>query len=160
MAHARPFSTSKLQDLSNGIKNISRQGVLTPEIEFWVFKSRGGLPSPHFGNVSVILTLLQSGVTTAKKCTPTPCFSVVFILNLHLSLSKSLRTRHSCWGKWNSLSFKVSSFSSIRMVWAKVTEIFQKDAMAKPDALPGYLINLIESFKWKQWKGEELGHAP
>jgi hypothetical protein len=29
MAHARPFSTSTLQDLSNGIKNISRRGVLT-----------------------------------------------------------------------------------------------------------------------------------
>jgi hypothetical protein len=33
MAHARPFSTSSLQDLSNGIKNTSRKGVLTPEIE-------------------------------------------------------------------------------------------------------------------------------
>jgi hypothetical protein len=31
--HARPFSTSTLQDLSNGIKNISRQSVLTPTIE-------------------------------------------------------------------------------------------------------------------------------
>jgi hypothetical protein len=33
MAHARPFSTSSLQDLSNGIKKTSRQGVLTLEIE-------------------------------------------------------------------------------------------------------------------------------
>jgi hypothetical protein len=58
------FPTSTLQDLSNGIKNTSRQGVLTPAIEFWVFRSFGGLPSPHFGSVSVILTLLQSGVAT------------------------------------------------------------------------------------------------
>jgi hypothetical protein len=34
MAHARPFRTSTLQDLSNGIKNISMQGILTPAIVF------------------------------------------------------------------------------------------------------------------------------
>jgi hypothetical protein len=33
MAHARPFSTSKLQGLSNSIKNTSRRGVLTSAIE-------------------------------------------------------------------------------------------------------------------------------
>jgi hypothetical protein len=33
MAHARPFSTSTLQALSNGIKNTSRKGVLTSAIE-------------------------------------------------------------------------------------------------------------------------------
>jgi hypothetical protein len=33
MAHARPFSTSTLQGLSNGVKNTSRKGVLTSEIE-------------------------------------------------------------------------------------------------------------------------------
>jgi hypothetical protein len=33
MAHARPFSTSTLQDLFNGLKNTSRKGVLTPAIE-------------------------------------------------------------------------------------------------------------------------------
>jgi len=32
MAHARPFWTFSLQDLSNGIKNASMQGVLTPTI--------------------------------------------------------------------------------------------------------------------------------
>jgi len=32
MAHARPFWTSTLQNLSNDIKNASMQGVLTPEI--------------------------------------------------------------------------------------------------------------------------------
>jgi hypothetical protein len=32
MAHARPFWTSTLQDLFNGIKNASMQGVLTPAI--------------------------------------------------------------------------------------------------------------------------------
>jgi hypothetical protein len=34
MAHARPFWTFTLQDLSNGIKNTSMQGVLTHEIVF------------------------------------------------------------------------------------------------------------------------------
>jgi len=33
MAHARPFSTSTLQNLSNDINNTSRKGVLTPAIE-------------------------------------------------------------------------------------------------------------------------------
>jgi len=33
MAHARPFSISTLQDLSNGIKNTSRKGVSTLAIE-------------------------------------------------------------------------------------------------------------------------------
>jgi hypothetical protein len=57
MAHARPFWTSTLQDLSNGIKNASMQGVLTPTIVLQVFGSPGGLPSPIFGNVSDDLTL-------------------------------------------------------------------------------------------------------
>ncbi len=64
MAHARPFSTSMLQELFNDIKNTSRRGVLTPAIEFWIFRSPKGLPSPRFGSVSVILTLLPSGVAT------------------------------------------------------------------------------------------------
>jgi hypothetical protein len=33
MAHATPFWTSTLQDLSNGMKNTSMQGVLTPTIK-------------------------------------------------------------------------------------------------------------------------------
>jgi len=33
MAHARPFSTSTLQGLSNDIKNTSRQGVLHFSVE-------------------------------------------------------------------------------------------------------------------------------
>ncbi len=48
MAHVRQSSTSTLQDLFNGIKNTSRQGVLTPEIEFWVFGSPEGLPKSPF----------------------------------------------------------------------------------------------------------------
>jgi len=57
MAHARPFWTFTLQDLSNDIKNASLQGVLTPAITLWVFGSLGGLPSPIFGSVSGDLTL-------------------------------------------------------------------------------------------------------
>jgi hypothetical protein len=41
------------------MKNASRRGVLTPTIELWNFGSLGGLPSRHFGNVSVIFTLFQ-----------------------------------------------------------------------------------------------------
>jgi len=33
------------------------QGVLTPTIEFWVFESPGGLPSPIFESVNGDLTL-------------------------------------------------------------------------------------------------------
>jgi hypothetical protein len=58
--------TSTLQDISNNIKNTSRQGVLTPIIKLWVFGSPRGLPSPHFGSVSVVLTLLQSEVATRE----------------------------------------------------------------------------------------------
>jgi hypothetical protein len=64
MAHARPFSTSKLQDLSNGIKNTSRQGVLPSVVELWSCGSPRGLQVPTFGSVSLILTLAQSGVAT------------------------------------------------------------------------------------------------
>ncbi len=35
------------------------QGVLTPAIEIWNFKSPRGLPSPHFESVNVIFTLFQ-----------------------------------------------------------------------------------------------------
>ncbi len=57
MAHARPFWTSTLWDLSNGIKNTPMWDVLSLVIEFWVFGSPGGLPSPIFGSVSGDLTL-------------------------------------------------------------------------------------------------------
>jgi hypothetical protein len=57
MVHARSFSTSTIQGLSNGIKNTSRQGVLTSAIELWSCKSPGGLQVPTFGSVSPILTL-------------------------------------------------------------------------------------------------------
>jgi len=61
MAHARPFWTSTLQDLSNGIKNTPMQGVLTPTIKLWVFESPGGFQVPTFGSVSFILTLNPKG---------------------------------------------------------------------------------------------------
>jgi hypothetical protein len=35
------------------------QGVLTLAIQIWSFGSPKGPPSPHFGSVSVILTLFQ-----------------------------------------------------------------------------------------------------
>ncbi len=57
MAYARPFWTSTLQDLSNGIKNTPMQGVLTPAIKLWVFESPKGLQVPTFGSVNFILTL-------------------------------------------------------------------------------------------------------
>jgi hypothetical protein len=48
-----------LWDLSNGIKNTSRRGVLAYTIEFWSFGSPGGLWVPTFGSVSFILTLVS-----------------------------------------------------------------------------------------------------
>jgi hypothetical protein len=66
MAHARPFSTSKLQELFNSIKNTWRPGVLAPVIKFRVFGSSWRLSSPRFGSVNVILTFLQSEVATVS----------------------------------------------------------------------------------------------
>jgi hypothetical protein len=63
MGHASPFWTSTLQYLSNDINNASMRGVLTLAIKLWTFGSLEGLPSPHFGGVSLILTLSQSKVT-------------------------------------------------------------------------------------------------
>jgi hypothetical protein len=57
MAHAKPFSTSTLQDLFNGIKNTSRRGVLPSVVELGSSGSPGGLQVPTFGSVSLILTL-------------------------------------------------------------------------------------------------------
>jgi hypothetical protein len=57
MAHARPFWTSTLQDLSNETKNTQMQGDLTPEIELRVFGSPGGLHFPTFESVGFTLTL-------------------------------------------------------------------------------------------------------
>jgi hypothetical protein len=64
MAHKSPFSTSTLRLLSNDIKNVTMRGVLTPIIELWSFGSPDGLPSSHFGSVSLILTFSQSRVAT------------------------------------------------------------------------------------------------
>jgi hypothetical protein len=57
MAHARPFWTSTLQDLSNDTKNDQMQGDLTPAIELCVFGSPGGLQLPTFGSVGFTFTL-------------------------------------------------------------------------------------------------------
>jgi hypothetical protein len=58
MGHARPFWASTLQDLSIEIKNTSMRGVLTFELELWVFESPRGLQLPTFGGVSFIFTLI------------------------------------------------------------------------------------------------------
>jgi hypothetical protein len=47
------------------------QGVLTPTIELRSFRSLGGLPSLHFGSVSLIFTLSQSRVATFGASNPT-----------------------------------------------------------------------------------------
>jgi hypothetical protein len=64
IAHARPFWTFTLQDLSNGIKNTSMQGVLTPVIKLWVFGSPRGPQLPLLGVWISSSHLLQSGVVT------------------------------------------------------------------------------------------------
>jgi hypothetical protein len=43
------------------------RGVLTPAIELWSFESLGGLPSPNFGSVSLILPFPSSGVATSSE---------------------------------------------------------------------------------------------
>jgi hypothetical protein len=74
------------------MKNVSRQGVLTPAIELWNFGSPGGLPSPHFSSVSVILTLFQKwgcnknplGIEVVKIClvgTHNPSITLMSIIN-------------------------------------------------------------------------------
>jgi hypothetical protein len=57
MAHARPFWTSTLQDLSDDIKNTPMWDVLTPAIELWVFGSPEGLQFLTFGSVGFTFTL-------------------------------------------------------------------------------------------------------
>jgi hypothetical protein len=57
MAYAKPFSTSTLQGISNGIKNTSGRGLLTSAIELWSCGSPRGLQVPTFGSVNLILTL-------------------------------------------------------------------------------------------------------
>jgi hypothetical protein len=59
MAHARPFWTSTLQDLSNDIKSTPLRGVLAPTIELWIF--------PNFPLLWVWVSsshISQSGVAT------------------------------------------------------------------------------------------------
>jgi hypothetical protein len=64
MAHARPFSTSTLQGLFNGIKNTSRQGVLTLQSSSEV----AGVPEDSKFSLSGVWVssshLPQSGVVT------------------------------------------------------------------------------------------------
>jgi hypothetical protein len=73
MAHARPFWTFTLQDLSNGIENTSLQGVLTPTIKLWIFGSQGGLQVPTFGSVSFILTLTSKWGCDMRSTTSYAC---------------------------------------------------------------------------------------
>jgi hypothetical protein len=58
------FRHLHFDSFSNDINNIPMQDVLTPAIEFWSLGSPEGLLSPHFENVSFILTLSQSRVAT------------------------------------------------------------------------------------------------
>jgi len=48
MGHANPFQTSTFQELSNDIRNISIQCVLTRKIVLWKFKSPLGLQLPKW----------------------------------------------------------------------------------------------------------------
>jgi hypothetical protein len=68
MAHARPFWTSTLQDLSNDIKNIPMRGVLAPAIELWVFGSPRGLQLPTFESVSFIFTFIPKWGCDSPYC--------------------------------------------------------------------------------------------
>jgi len=91
MAHVRPLSTSTLWWLSNDIKNASRKGVLTPTIELWSFGNPRGLPSSHFGSVSVILTLFQKWGCNNLNLTKD---SFVFILTNVIDVLEQTLTWH------------------------------------------------------------------
>jgi len=63
------------------------QGVLTPVIAFWVFRSPGGLPSPIFESVTSDLTLLSkwgynninfSNLTSKVLIGELPCFFFLY----------------------------------------------------------------------------------
>jgi len=65
------------------------QGVLTPAIELWNFGRPKGLPSPNFGSVSFILTLLQSRVVTQgvhKIMNPVAKDQVLWLANVRVQL--------------------------------------------------------------------------
>jgi hypothetical protein len=64
MAHARPFETSTLQDLSNDIKNTRMEEDLTPEIELRVSGVSGDFNFPLLGVWTSPSHLSQSGVAT------------------------------------------------------------------------------------------------
>jgi hypothetical protein len=55
------------------------RGVLTPVVQLWSFGSPGGLLSPHFESVSVILTLFQKW-----GCNNLPIYLglITYLLNL------------------------------------------------------------------------------
>jgi hypothetical protein len=93
MAHARPFWTSTLQEIFNGIKNASNRFVLPSTIELWSCGSPRGLQVPNFGSVSFILTLGQSGVATFdlsfghNLCCKCPNESCEHILDIYISIA-------------------------------------------------------------------------
>ncbi len=89
MAHARPFWTSTLQDLSNDIKNTQMRGDLTPAIELWIL----GIPKDSIFSLSGVWVssshLSQSGVATVFV-------NVKFIGFVNCELSV-IGTLHSKW---------------------------------------------------------------
>jgi hypothetical protein len=61
------------------------RGVLTLAIKLWTFGSPKGLPSPHFGSVSLIFTLSQSRVATC----------IIYLKDLNMKSQCILLTRIS-----------------------------------------------------------------
>jgi hypothetical protein len=80
MTHARPFWITTLQDLFNGIKNTSMQGVWTLAIKLWVFRSPRGLQVPTFASMSFILTL-ASKWRCDKGGAEAGCFDLMWTSN-------------------------------------------------------------------------------
>jgi hypothetical protein len=86
MVHARPFWTSTLQGLSNGVKNISMRGVLALEIKLWIFGSPRGLQVPTFGSVNFILTLASKWGCDIICCVCQRTFMLACWANISITL--------------------------------------------------------------------------
>jgi hypothetical protein len=75
MAHARPFWTFTLQDLSSDTKSAQMWGDLTPAFALWVFGSPGGLQLPTFGSVGFTLTFSPKwGCDKVSRADPLSCW--------------------------------------------------------------------------------------
>jgi len=109
MSNASPFKTSMFQELSNDIKNVTSNSVLTPQIALWSFESPPGLHLPkwelswecegsfphtpsHFltlpGVFDVTPRLLLLALTPELPLGPHPCNAFALVASPRLGLQQ------------------------------------------------------------------------